>query len=515
MAPLEGTVPIENDDHVLRARRTAATTRIVLGIVGIALILPQPHLAAHRLAAIAGFCTITATALVQRLAPRLSWLKVEESLAGTAAVLIVGLGEQRVTVLSVLWLAAVASGVMARGGRVHWIGRTVVLSALALPAIEQGRLTADHAALCAAAIGLLLTSGRLTRELNHLLSQARIDADSAETLLLAGDIASRVAGRDGSESSRGPRAAEEALSSAQTDEAREALDRLIAGNGLAMAVQPIVELPTGTVHAYEALARPESAGIDSSPLPWFALAEKLGMRDDLERACLCKALELYSSRPRGTRLSVNLSVPVLLDPRTLDLLLQAGESSADALRGLIIEITEETLVKGDLQLKTAFEPLRRQGARLAVDDMGAGYSGLRQIIAVRPTYLKLDRSLVCDIDHDEDRAALVGALVGYAAQVGSLLVAEGIESASELRRLQELGVPLAQGFYLGRPAVSWADGSKRIVRPAGIEPAACGLKDRCSLAPRREPLTTELRARAGVFYQTGSCQMSNLSMLER
>src|SRR5580700_7281019 len=89
MAPLEGATPIENDDHVLRARRTAAMTRIVLGIFGVDLILAQPHLPAHRLLALLGFCTIAITALVQRLAPRLSWLKVEESLAGVAAVLIV------------------------------------------------------------------------------------------------------------------------------------------------------------------------------------------------------------------------------------------------------------------------------------------------------------------------------------------------------------------------------------------------------------------------------------------
>jgi EAL domain-containing protein (putative c-di-GMP-specific phosphodiesterase class I) len=472
MASLEGATPIENDDHVLRARRTAAMTRVVLGILGVDLILAQPHLPAHRLLAIAGFCTITATALVQRLAPRLSWLKIEESLAGVAAVLIVGVGEQRVTVLSVLWLAAVASGVMARGGRVHWIGRMVVLGAMAMPAVIQGHVTSDYVALCAAAIGLLLTSGRLTRELNHLLSQARIDADSAETLLLAGDIASRVAGRD-ADGARTQLAATETLSAAERNRARDAIARLIEGEGLTMTVQPIVEIRTGSVHAYEALARFGQAAPDSSPLPWFALAEQLGKRDALERACLRQALELLARRPPGTRLSVNLSAPVLLDPLTLNMLLEAGERHADELQGLIVEITEETLVLGELQLESAFEPLRAQGAQLAVDDMGAGYSGLRQIVAVRPSYLKLDRSLVCDIDHDKDRAALVGALVGYAAQVGGLLVAEGIESTAELRRLRELGVPLGQGFHLGQPTASWGgDGAVVPASPSAAVPPA-------------------------------------------
>jgi EAL domain-containing protein (putative c-di-GMP-specific phosphodiesterase class I) len=87
--------------------------------------------------------------------------------------------------------------------------------------------------------------------------------------------------------------------------------------------------------------------------------------------------------------------------------------------------------------------------------MGAGYSGLRQITTVQPSYLKLDRSLVSGIDDDDDRAALDSALVGYAEHVGSLLVAEGIENIAELRTLLDLGVPLAQGFYLGRPAPPW------------------------------------------------------------
>src|ERR1700691_1373307 len=195
MALLEGAIPIESDDHILRARRTAAITRATVGLGGVTLILVQPSLLAHPALGVAGFITITLTALVHLYAPRMRWLRIEESLAGAAAILIIGLQDQRVTALSLLWLAAIGSGVMARGGRVHWIGRTVVLTALALPVIRQGQLSAEHVALCLASLGLLLTSGRLTRELNHLLRQARHDADNAETLLLAGDIASRVAKR--------------------------------------------------------------------------------------------------------------------------------------------------------------------------------------------------------------------------------------------------------------------------------------------------------------------------------
>jgi len=130
------------------------------------------------------------------------------------------------------------------------------------------------------------------------------------------------------------------------------------------------------------------------------------------------ALELFASRPPGTLFSVNLSAPVLLDRHTLELLAHPLDLS-----GLIIEVTEEALVQSEAELQQAIAPLRARGAMLAVDDMGAGYSGLRQITTVRPSYLKLDRSLITGIDEDDDRQALVGALVGYAAHVGSLLVA--------------------------------------------------------------------------------------------
>jgi len=125
---------------------------------------------------------------------------------------------------------------------------------------------------------------------------------------------------------------------------------------------------------------------------------------------------------------------------------------------------------------------------MAVDDMGAGYSGLGQIMALHPRYLKLDRSLIKGIDVDRERAALVGALTEYARRVDSLLVAEGMESAAELRTLIELGVPLAQGYYLARPARPWP-----LVAPGLLSPPA----ERAGSAVRREPPGSASSARQG------------------
>lgn len=449
-------IPIERDEHILRARRTAASTRCVLGVLGLALILAQPALLPSPALNIAGFATILISSIVQLASARTSLLRVEESLAAAAAILIVGLGDQRVTILSVLWLVAVATGVMARGGRVHWVGRTVVLVALALPILREGRVEVEYAALCFAVIGLQLTSGRLTRELNRLLRQARMEAESAETLLLAGDIAARMEHRVAAAATARPAAPEpeQPLSAEEEASARRALAQLIEG-GVRMAVQPIVDIRDGTVPAYEALARFERRRADSSPLHWFALADQLGERAALERACLGGALELFERRPAETRLSVNLSLPTLLEPETVAMLEAVGRRRPRGLEGLVVEITEETLVGNDLESELAIAALRERGAKLAVDDIGAGYSGLRQITAVVPDYLKLDRALVCGIDQDRDRAALVSALAGYADQVGSMVVAEGVEHRSELECVRELGVPLVQGFFLAVPGKPW------------------------------------------------------------
>jgi diguanylate cyclase (GGDEF)-like protein len=572
---------VEGSAHVLRARRTAAIARAGLALCAIALVAVEPGLARHRLEVTGGFAFIILTSTVQLLAPRLAWLRIEESVAGLAGLLIVGLADERVNVLIVLWLAAVASGVLARGGRVHWIGPTVLLSDLFLPIVLNGRVSPEYAGLCIAAIGLLLTCGRLTRELNHLLERARHDADhdgltgalsrtafravldnleranrpgdaalllidldnfgqrnkqnghaagdtllaatvgalrevlgpgceigrlggdefaalvrgpspaaiardvlnalatgalgvpasigiarapdhgrDAEGLLRAADVALRVAKRSGKQQIA--TYAGESFGGDGPKGARGALERLIAGHGIEMAVQPIVDGRTRHVHAYEALARFKTRGTES-PLHWFALADEFGLREDLELACLNAALGLLEGLPEGTRLSVNLSGPVLIGARA-----QAMLAARPDVSRLIVEVTEEAIVQRDASLEAAVAPLLARGASFAVDDMGAGYSGLRQITALRPAYLKLDRSLVRGIDEDPDRAALMRALVGYAEHTGALMVAEGVETVAELEAVSAVGVQLIQGYFFGRPAPAWPE----VAVGAGPQPAA-------------------------------------------
>jgi EAL domain-containing protein (putative c-di-GMP-specific phosphodiesterase class I) len=284
----------------------------------------------------------------------------------------------------------------------------------------------------------------------------------AEGLLRAADVALRVAKRSGKQQISVY--AGESFGEDGPTGARGALARLIEGHGVTMVVQPIVERTSGEVHAYEALARFQTRGTDS-PLHWFALADEFGMRAELELACLRVALRLLDDLPSGVRLSVNLSGPVLMGAGAQEMLAAERDVSR-----LIVEVTEEALVQRDESLIAALAPLLARGAQFAVDDMGAGYSGLRQITALHPSYLKLDRSLVRGIDTDPDRAALLRALVGYAEHTGAHLVAEGVETAAELEAVAAVGVPLIQGWYYGRPGPPWPQVSES--GALGVNPSA-------------------------------------------
>src|ERR1700754_314816 len=167
----------ERDDPIERARHTASLSRVALGVFGIALILDRPEALPLPGAGIAGFAVIVVSALLQLADLRIVWTQVEDTFAATAAILIIGVQNEWVNAINLLWLVAFAAGMMARGGRVHWMGRFVVFAALALPVARSGALSLEYAAFCLSVVALQLTAGRLTLELNRLLRQARHDAE--------------------------------------------------------------------------------------------------------------------------------------------------------------------------------------------------------------------------------------------------------------------------------------------------------------------------------------------------
>ena len=295
------------------------------------------------------------------------------------------------------------------------------------------------------------------------IASAPADGTTVAALLHAADVAMRRAKRAGK--GRVISYTGESLADRDEEQGRRALAETIRHGRIAMATQPIVDLRSGAVHAYEALARFGIPG-DMSTGELFALAERVGMREQLDLACLACGLALLPERPAGTRLTVNVSSQLLVERHAIELL-----TAQPDLQGLVLEITEEGLVRDYAALQHALAPLLERGARIAVDDMGAGYSGLRHALDLHPAYLKLDRGLVHGIDRDPKRAALVDALLRYAEHAGSHIVAEGVETEGELETLMRLGVPLAQGFLLGRPAPPWPQLARTPVPSAAAQAA--------------------------------------------
>jgi EAL domain-containing protein (putative c-di-GMP-specific phosphodiesterase class I) len=223
----------------------------------------------------------------------------------------------------------------------------------------------------------------------------------------------------------------------------------LRGAGVHPEFQPIVDLARGVVAGYEALARFDGAPAD--PQLWFAVARERGCEDRLEAALLRMSLEQQASLPPNTFLSVNVSPTALGSPAVRGVFRDHGN-----LAGLVVELTEQSPVESYAALEPILNSLRSAGALIAVDDAGAGYAGLRHVLRLRPSIIKLDRDLVCDIDVDETKRALAEMLGTFASRIDAWLLAEGVERFGELDTLAELGVPLAQGYLLGTAAAPWA-----------------------------------------------------------
>jgi len=222
---------------------------------------------------------------------------------------------------------------------------------------------------------------------------------------------------------------------------RSQLDSIITEHAFTPVFQPVVQLLTRKVVGFEALTRFHDG---MRPDHRFAEAHAAGMGVRLETACLWEQLEAASALAPGTWLSLNVS-PALA---TAVVPLISALERAD--RDVILEITEHVEIADYRTLLAALDLVRGR-ARLAVDDAGAGYAGLRHILEIRPQFVKLDISLVRNVDTDPARQAMVAGMAHFALNAGCELIAEGVETEGELGELVRLGVPLGQGYLFGKP----------------------------------------------------------------
>ena len=219
---------------------------------------------------------------------------------------------------------------------------------------------------------------------------------------------------------------------------------VIGTDRLNMVFQPVIDVALGKVVGYEALARFNGEPA-RAPDVWFNEAHdvQLGLR--LETVAFDKALAALSAIPADAYLALNASPQMILSGTLARALATAP------LARLMLEVTEHSSIPDYGVLSEALAALRKGGLRLAVDDAGSGYASFRHILKLKPDVIKLDQSLIRDIDIDPGSRALAAALITFAAQTGSGVVAEGVETEDELATLRTLGVSTAQGFLLGRP----------------------------------------------------------------
>jgi len=237
-------------------------------------------------------------------------------------------------------------------------------------------------------------------------------------------------------------------------ELRESLKGLLGAGSFHPVFQPIVDLESREVVAFEALTRFDSG---QRPDLCFADAWSVGSGPDLEMATLEAAIIAAKRLPAGRWLNLNVSPRLLADPERLNAALWLAD------RPLVLEITEHEIIEDYAAVREAIRALDSE-VRLAVDDAGAGVANFGHIIDLRPDFVKLDVSLVRDVDADVRRQAMIVGIGHFSLTTGCRLIAEGAETEAEARMLNELGVEFGQGYLFGHPepAEAWVAAQRAI-----------------------------------------------------
>jgi diguanylate cyclase (GGDEF)-like protein/PAS domain S-box-containing protein len=224
--------------------------------------------------------------------------------------------------------------------------------------------------------------------------------------------------------------------------------------GLVLHYQPLVELRTGSIVGAEALIRWQDADRLVPPADFLPLAERTGLMGPLSDWVIgeaCRQAKVWRDRQLDLYVSINLP-PSFWQPTAMRHVLATIESFGLNPDRLMIEITESAMmVESRANMETVIEELHERGLRLAIDDFGSGHSSLSRLNQMRVSTLKIDRSFVQDLPHDENAAVLVTSIIQLAKNLGLDPLAEGIETEEQRAFFLEHGCELGQGFHFSRP----------------------------------------------------------------
>lgn len=241
-------------------------------------------------------------------------------------------------------------------------------------------------------------------------------------------------------------------------------ERILQERGIISLFQPIIDLSEGSVFGWEALSRGPRNSPLHSPERLFSTAEKQGSLFLLEQICRESGIEQFGSQLKERvepnmrekyHLFINVHPRTIHDPKFI-----SGQTMKMVHRNqlhpsqIIIEITEHQAIQDYPTFLESINHYRHQGYRIAIDDTGAGYAGLQTIVELMPDFIKLDMTMVRDVDKDPRKQIMGETMVNLANKLGAKIIAEGIETQEELAMMKSLGAQYGQGFFLGKPNMS-------------------------------------------------------------
>jgi EAL domain-containing protein (putative c-di-GMP-specific phosphodiesterase class I)/GGDEF domain-containing protein/CBS domain-containing protein len=217
--------------------------------------------------------------------------------------------------------------------------------------------------------------------------------------------------------------------------------------------QPIFNLHQNSIIGYESLIRGPKGHPLEMPRELFAYAASIGQSNHLEIACRRAALRSYSRFSNKSLLFINANPNTLYDPNfPRGMTIRDAEFAGLSPSQIVIELSEQFPLGNIEKIKKVINQYRKQGFRIALDDLGSAYAGLTIWAELMPDYVKIDRYFVHEIHLSPIKREFVRSIIATARALGAEVIAEGIESEAELRELQRLGITLAQGFFIGLPS---------------------------------------------------------------
>jgi diguanylate cyclase (GGDEF)-like protein len=230
------------------------------------------------------------------------------------------------------------------------------------------------------------------------------------------------------------------------------LHAVIEQQNIKIHFQPIVHLQTRQIYGYEGLTRGPVNTVLHSPTQLFEAATRAGRLAELDLMCRQAVIKRFAQLSLPGRLFINVDPFSLVhehfrEGRTLEFIEQAGLQPSQ----LIIELTETHPVEDVQLMQQAMLHYREMGFRVALDDLGAGYSGLKLWSEIRPDIVKIDRHFIHGVDKDRTKQQFVTTILKTATALGCRVITEGVETDSEYATLRKIGVEMLQGYYFCRP----------------------------------------------------------------